>query len=69
MSSNISQYCPNCESLEAQLVVARNALAESKEALMHYEWFANPASNWALDQNKTLRQKVDNALSQLGETK
>lgn len=39
------------------------ALKEAHRALMHYEWFANPASGWASDENKPLRAQLDTVIA------
>ena len=45
--------------LNAELL---DALREAHRALMHYEWYNNPASGWAAAENETLRSKVDAAI-------
>ncbi len=37
------------------------ALKEAHRALMHYEWYDNPKSDWALPENKTLRGQIERA--------
>lgn len=38
-------------------------LREAHNALMHYEWYANPKSGWARDEHASLSAKISNVLA------
>jgi hypothetical protein len=48
---------------DAEIARLREALEAAHTALMHYEWYANPKSGWALPENETLHGKIDAALA------